>query len=385
MHDLDPATLRVALGTVLGTTLLLFYGVTYRRTRAPYVALWCLALLGVAAGTSLYLFNGTDAQRWSNPLANVVVVVGMGCAWAAARSLQGRRTPWWWLAAAPAVVLAFAWGDSPATNTWPGGEAYLLAVACLILLCAATMWNGSAVETGRLQRSVAVAAGVVGLFYLVRLSFFVELGPDDPFFVDYLGASATTLIITVLLVSVTFSMAALSNEQQTRELHRRASRDGLTGLLNRSEFLRLAELELRHLERTGRPGAVVLADVDHFKQVNDRFGHDAGDRVLQEFATSSLDALRSTDLVGRYGGEEFVFLLPGASTGEAERVMMDVRRRMRPADHTVPRTTASFGIAALVPGGDLAETIAAADRALYSAKAGGRDRVEHARGCPGHD
>lgn len=380
MLELDPATLRVALVAVLATTLLLFYAVTYRITRAPFVGHWCLALLCLSGGTLLYVLNGTPAQRWANPVGNAVVVLGLSFAVSGARSLRGLRTPAWWLAVPPLMALAASWWDDAATNVWSGAEVVLGLVGVLSWIAATTLWTDRRGGVARLQRVVGAAGALFGTYYLLRLTFYVLLGPDDPAFRRFFGSVPTTLAITVLLIAITFTVAALHTEQQTSELQVRASRDGLTGLLNRQEFLRLAEVEARLLARARRPAAVVLADIDHFKQVNDRFGHDAGDRVLCTFAARSRQALRSTDLLGRYGGEEFVFLLPGASTAEARHVMHDVRQQVAHADGDGPQVTASFGVAALEPGASVGEAIAAADAALYRAKSQGRDRVVLAEG-----
>jgi diguanylate cyclase (GGDEF)-like protein len=252
-------------------------------------------------------------------------------------------------------------------------------IGVLSWIAAATLWTDRRGGVAPLQRAVGGAGALFGTYYLLRLVFFVLVGPDDALFRAAFGTVPTTLAITVLLIAITFTVAALHTEQQTLDLQVRASRDGLTGLLNRQEFLRLAEVEARLLGRARRPAAVVMADIDHFKQVNDRFGHDAGDAVLRAFAASSRQALRSTDLLGRYGGEEFVFLLPGASTAEAEHVMEDVRQQVARTEEG-PRVTASFGVAGLQPGGSVAEALSAADAALYRAKAQGRDRVVQADG-----
>ena len=113
------------------------------------------------------------------------------------------------------------------------------------------------------------------------------------------------------MVVASFTMAELSYEQQTQDLRARATVDGLTGLLNRTAFLDLAEDELRRLNRASTTASLILADLDHFKAINDEYGHSAGDTALQAFADACMSTVRSTDLVGRYGGEEFIILLPG--------------------------------------------------------------------------
>ena len=159
------------------------------------------------------------------------------------------------------------------------------------------------------------------------------------------------------------------------ELSRAAATDPLTGLANRRAFD--AALD-RMLERGGT-GCVAILDLDHFKQVNDRHGHDAGDRVLVAVAERARGALRDGDLVARLGGEEFGILLPGADREQARAVCDRLRRII--AEGGVPvagatlLVTASVGLAAVTPGAPGAAVLRAADEALYRAKAEGRDRL----------
>lgn len=181
-----------------------------------------------------------------------------------------------------------------------------------------------------------------------------------------------------LIVVVSFSMAALSYEQLTKDLNDRATRDGLTGVLNRTTFLTLAAADLRRLRLTRAPALLVLADLDHFKAINDRYGHPAGDLVLQAFAAACTATVRSTDLVGRYGGEEFILYLPGVDPDRAESLARDISRRFaaRNPPENVRYPTVSYGIASNNSGtADLRTMIASADSALYRAKATGRNRT----------
>jgi diguanylate cyclase (GGDEF)-like protein len=187
----------------------------------------------------------------------------------------------------------------------------------------------------------------------------------------------TTLLTTMILVLASFTRAELSNEQLTRDLRARATVDGLTGLLNRTAFVDLAENELRRLGNARTTASLVLADLDHFKAVNDQYGHAAGDVALQSFAAACTASVRSTDLVGRYGGEEFVLLLPGVSPERAGEMAATISRRLQEAQPNVEARlpTVSYGIASTGPGRvDLQALIASADAALYRAKTLGRDR-----------
>lgn len=199
-------------------------------------------------------------------------------------------------------------------------------------------------------------------------------------FVVFFGSSVTTLLTMVLLIAVSFSMAALSSEQATKDLSARANQDGLTGLLNRQGFFDRAGNELRRRSVAGT-SVLILADLDHFKAVNDTYGHAAGDRVLQAFAAVCRNSVRPGDLIGRYGGEEFVILLSDTGADRAQELTRDIGRRLKATQSQdgITYPTVSFGIAEVRAGPlDLATMIAMADTAMYQAKANGRDTVVRA-------
>jgi diguanylate cyclase (GGDEF)-like protein len=156
--------------------------------------------------------------------------------------------------------------------------------------------------------------------------------------------------------------------------------DPLTGVLNRQAMRRELERERARAVRTGRQCTLAIADLDHFKAVNDRHGHAAGDRVLTAAAELFAGGLRAYDSVYRYGGEEFLFCLPEAPIETArqilERILDALSARPIPlADGTQLAVTCSFGIAEMTPDAGIEETIARADQALYAAKKRGRARV----------
>jgi len=367
----------------------LFYFVSYRTTRSAYSAWWCAALGLFVGGASGYLFNGTVNQVWANPLANVLVVTGGACVWAGARSLWTSSPPWWQVAALPLVVGAFSVPDDPAENIWAGGPFYLGAMAILLGLAANELWRqqraytpGPASDGSTYQlalRSMTIGCALVAVFYGCRTAVFLAVGWTDPLFSIYFGGQATTLISTVLLATVSFSMSTLSTEQQTAALRDRAAFDGLTGLLNRSEFLRLAHERAREMRRSRVDGQLILADLDHFKQINDQQGHLAGDHAIATFADACRAAVRGTDLVGRYGGEEFILLLAGATPDRATQVTDAIDAAMKRAsiDSDVHLPTVSYGIATIEDAVDLERTIGYADSALYRAKRAGRNRSVH--------
>lgn len=165
-------------------------------------------------------------------------------------------------------------------------------------------------------------------------------------------------------------------EQAAREARQIAATDELTGLASRRMFMGRLVGEVTAAAMTETPLSVALLDVDHFKRVNDHYGHAVGDRVLQAIATTASRALRGHDVIGRIGGEEFAILMPrttaaaAALVGERLRLAVEASGEEHPE---LPRVTISIGIASLTDGGDAAALLAAADYALYTAKAEGRN------------
>ena len=152
-----------------------------------------------------------------------------------------------------------------------------------------------------------------------------------------------------------------------------AETDPLTGLLNR----RAMEERVRHLREADTPFALAMADLDHFKRLNDSYGHDTGDRALRTFARVLREAVRDNDVVARHGGEEFVVVLPGADSVTAAPVLHRIRERLQDAVGTalIPQFSVSIGLADSSWSSDLTDVLRAADHALMEAKAQGRDRL----------
>ncbi|MBF0588576.1 MAG: diguanylate cyclase [Magnetococcales bacterium] len=156
--------------------------------------------------------------------------------------------------------------------------------------------------------------------------------------------------------------------------------DPLTRILNRQKMLPFLEHKQKQLSVNSEPCALALADLDYFKRVNDNYGHQAGDHVLSETAQFFACGLRSTSLVFRYGGEEFLLYLPDASLKAAERTLDRLREGLASRTLTLPdgqelKVTASFGVVLMDRFKSVEQTIEMADQALYAAKEGGRNRV----------
>jgi diguanylate cyclase (GGDEF)-like protein len=197
--------------------------------------------------------------------------------------------------------------------------------------------------------------------------------------VGVLVTIACALSLGLLIVALP-PVVLLQRSLLHQQLQAAARTDAKTGLLNAAAWQREADTELSRAKRSGDPLALLLVDLDHFKRVNDTYGHLVGDQVLVGVATTLCHQLRDYDIVGRFGGEEFVVLVPGADAVEACRVAERLRSRVSrlavPAEDGSVAVTISIGVALLrAHGEDLIELLAAADLALYRAKKSGRDRV----------
>jgi len=180
---------------------------------------------------------------------------------------------------------------------------------------------------------------------------------------------------------VSYRLAVIANDRKLirRELEIAAVTDPLTGLYNRRAFIDKANMELARVRRYKSQFSIVLADIDHFKTINDSFGHLTGDEVLRKVSTAIQGGLRRTDVVCRWGGEEFFVLLPDANLRSANRFANRLRQYLRELDirHNGQRlkVTMSYGIAYCDGSKDLDECTRIADEGLYFAKSMGRDQV----------
>lgn len=181
---------------------------------------------------------------------------------------------------------------------------------------------------------------------------------------------------SVCVVATVVQTLAHRNERLHAQLASEARTDPLTGLLNRRGFDERAAVELAHAKRGDESSlAVATFDLDHFKLVNDRFGHDTGDRVLSHLSAVLAANAREIDVVARVGGEEFVVLLPGASVAGAVEFTERIRRAIAADDGGLPAIQVSAGVAAAAPPSEMGSLLQQADTALYAAKRNGRNRT----------
>ncbi len=257
---------------------------------------------------------------------------------------------------------------------------------------------GGGITTSGL-RAALVTVGAFGIFPVVNLGVLISgralaakttlissLLPDR----DTVGFELMTLILGVFTAGLVLHtpwltplvlgvLAGLHRNSLVKSLRVAASTDAKTGLLNNAAWQDRAEQGLSRASRANQPVAVVMIDLDHFKNVNDTHGHLVGDRVLHEVATTLGVELRGHDLLGRFGGEEFVAFLEGPTAEQAVEISERLRHCIASITTTdTPSVTGSIGVAYCTPPrqANLADLLQVADTALYQAKAGGRNRVD---------
>ena len=373
---LDTLSLKFALSVVALLLCVLFFG-TFRHTRSPYSGWWCISLGCLLAGNVAFLLTGTPQQVWADPLGNALVVAGAFCVWAGSRSLRVLPVRPWQLLTAPLLTAVASALENPASNEWSGGAVYLAMMALGMGLATRELWLVKPIGSW-INRSLSLGAGTLSAYFLVRWFVYMLEGWDGAEFRTFFSSSVTSVLTMLLLVTVSYSMTALSNEQLINALSEQANRDGLTDLLNRRTFTELASREIHRLDAGGSSSTLIMADLDHFKTLNDTHGHTVGDAAIKAFAAACMGTVRTTDLVGRYGGEEFVILLSGAEQETGQIIAAEISRALAaaPTPPGVTFPTVSYGVAASTDAGaELDLMIEAADAALYQAKAQGRNQA----------
>ena len=382
---LDPATLVVVaciMSLVVGG-LLFFSWLQDRRIDA---LAWWSATCTIAAGASLlFLLGGTEMHSPGRVLANAFFALGYSVSYAAARRFNDRSVSWVAVAAGPLLWLIAVWGFE---ITFVERVVMMsLMAAGYGLVTAHELWNGP----DRLvsQRAAAVVTALNALYFLSRIVMGPGVSPSFSWTANF-GAtfdqawvSMVGLVILLYVMMFGFLIMSMAKEKTDLEHRRAALIDPLTGVANRRGFLAAATRRLDDCARRDEQVAVLLFDLDLFKTINDRFGHQSGDEILMDFCAAAGAALPPDSLFGRLGGEEFAAMVSGepalSALDLAERIRAGFAQGNRLAGRDSPPTV-SVGVAN-GGGRTLMETLlAGADGALYRAKAAGRDRVAAAEG-----
>jgi diguanylate cyclase (GGDEF)-like protein len=370
--------LTIDVEVILGLLLLLVW---VQNTRVYAVAWWAIAHLMRAGSVMLYGLYGSVPDLISIDLSNVILFSSFGVTWNGARVFNGRPAlPGSLIAGAVVWLLASQWPGFEAATEVRGPLSSMI-IAGYTWLAAFEFWRGR--NEPLVSRWPAIVLFLThGMMFLLRTPLNALLhGREGDTILASAWLSVLSLEAFLMTIATAFILLAMSKERTELRHKTAAMIDPLTGLLNRRAFLQDAEALLQQQIARDRPIGVLLIDLDHFKSINDRFGHGTGDSVLQIFAKTAQESLRQTDLVGRLGGEEFVVVLADASIDNAYLVADRLRNAFAVSaavlDGVALHATASIGVSVIVdPAQDLANLITLADQALYLAKARGRNRVE---------
>lgn len=377
LHIPTLAMVAVFVTVILGALLLL----AWRRDQSTdALGWWGIGYLFGGASFALLSARGVIADVLSIEIAHTLLLLGYGFLFAGTRAFGGRQTPGTAFLIAPLIWLIAMRVPAIAADI-NLRVVVLSSLQCtFVALMAYEFWRERAEPL--LSRWPAIILMITHIVLLVGRSVTVTVAPIESHGALFRSPVFAAMAFGTVLYTIAFAFLLLSmTKERTVLRHKTASLiDPLTGLSNRRAFLSDAEALIAARLSRSEPLAVLLADLDHFKRINDRFGHAIGDQVLKVFAMTVRRNLGPHDLAGRLGGEEFAILLPGAREGAALELAERIRRAFAEAadgtgGHPV-RGTVSIGVAALRIGThDLLGLLDRADSALYQAKEAGRDRV----------
>ena len=385
MSELDPRSLIFVAGLLgLLCSAILFM---MRRSFPPTIGglvYWSWGLFDMVLASSLFGLTGYLPESLSVVVANAMLVGGIMSFYAGFRHFAGLPPRHRLLGIALSLLVAYVAWFTYVDNNYPARSLLItLANATLFFACARLV----AATTGDTLagRFTCLVFASIGTISAVRVAL-IALQFDAP--TNVLGPTLSQKIylaaMAFSIVAITLGAMMLANERLRAALEFIASHDQLTDAFSRRAFIEILMKELARSERNGRPLAVLMCDIDNFKAINDQFGHAVGDSVIVDFVQRTTELLRDIDSLGRYGGEEFVVLLPETTLDEAKLVAERICTHIaEPPGFTLPPYTVSIGVTAaegFTPAVD--QLLSDADRALYAAKANGRNRVELTKSMP---
>ncbi len=341
---------------------------------------WAAAVLLLACAAGLASLRGILADGYTIMVSSGLSLLGQLLVIVGLQRFAGRPVVWRFpLNTIGALMLMMLW-LTYGSHSYPG-RIFLMSVAHIVFFTVSALY---AVRLrpdgfGRWFLLAVFALGVgVAVWRLSTLS--AAPGRGDDLFDRDLIQQAYLAMFSLGAVVLSIGFILLANERLREELEFMATRDPMTGAFNRRAFFNRGELEWARSLRSGQPLAVITSDIDFFKKVNDTYGHHVGDLVIKDYANRAARQLRTTDVLARFGGEEFVIALPDAGRAQAMQVAERIRAEIETRrDKALPAYTVSIGVAVAQwkagQASDLEALIAEADAALYRAKQGGRNRV----------
>ncbi|MDF2694783.1 MAG: diguanylate cyclase domain protein [Labilithrix sp.] len=347
----------------------------------PSAVDWRISTLLMAGGSIFLAVQAYGPPGFILPLANGMLVLGLTGYWRALRRFYGEPdTPWLLVPPVLGTVGVYWFAAQQPSLT---ARVVVVSVLWVVVLVGAirTLHRGA---DGAMSRRVLAGIFLVVTIFMAVRAFYFALAPAALSSVVDRGSwinLVTLMVAGVLPVIGTTAFLLLCSDRIRRQWERAASTDYLTGLANRRTLGTEGELRLERARANGDQLAVAVVDVDHFKSINDSYGHDIGDLALKHVASRLRAVCRGGDLPARQGGEEFVVLLDRIEGSQAKSAGERMRRAVEAQPFVaegIERTiTVSIGVAALSSADrHFDDLLRRADLALYAAKGGGRNRVE---------
>lgn len=378
----DTSTLYLFATMVAGMlgAMLVFFG---RQENIPALKWWGTAYLLGASSVAVWTIGGPKLGDTLTLALNAVGFVACGMVWNASRVFHGRKPN------LPGLLFgAIVWVGTvlalPSLNPVTRLTIGAAIVAIYAALTASELWHERRRTMQKRWPTIAVPVMHGGVLMLPILLGGL-LRPHDETFASSIWVTAFSIELVLYAIGTVFVIFVLVSDRAVTVHKTAASVDPLSGMLNRRGFSEACARVIEREAAAGRPVTVMIFDIDHFKGINDRFGHPAGDEILKLFSTVVISSLRISDLSGRIGGEEFAALL-SCSLDEGVLVAERVREAFEASGIVCEEgpvdTTVSIGVAGGPAGTELEVLLAAADTALYQAKRSGRNRVEAAEELP---
>lgn len=374
---LDMPTLFVVSACITALLGLFLLGLWIQDRSIRALAWWACAYLIGGFAVSMWLASPWMPTMGLGEIATALLFVACGIVWSGARRLHGRS-----VMPLAAVGGAFVWLLASQLSAISGSSATRVVISSLIIASYATLTAMELRRERRNAKSARLRAIVVPTLHgMVFLSPILAgyLLPDSSAEFTRTWFALFALLLLLYAIGTALIVVVMAKEHSAQVHKTAAMTDYMTGLYNRRGFLEVAQKLIDTQKRKGEHVTVLMFDLDHFKSINDRFGHDAGDDALRTFAATASGNMRGDDIIGRLGGEEFAAILPGNATTSAivaERVRTAFEHAGVIISGHCMNATVSIGAADIAAEkADLAALLTQADRALYQAKSSGRNRV----------
>ncbi len=382
LGQLDLSSLAVALSLVTLSMSLLLAVAAWHSGSETGLRHWAVGNFALMLGLLLNVNQDFVHPSLSIVLANGLMTLGIGVTWLGIRAFKSESQPQAWPIVAALLMMALLWLFRFQIDSFTArlGIASVI-LASMSLLCARELFVAADQPLRTAYWLTGSIALLCGLGLIIRALFsLTDMAPTAATANNPLQ-SATLLGAMVAQIWLASGFILMTHYRTTMALHRLSERDSLTGTLNRRSLHARASDVLAKACEQQAPVTLIMMDADHFKRINDEFGHQTGDAVLCHMVSRIRQHLRTGDLLGRFGGEEFVLILPGLDTDSAsqvaERIRIGLCSQPWHSENTPVNLSISLGVACSDQQGyDFDVLLGAADGALYQAKALGRNRVE---------